>query len=169
MTAGAVDISGDLVAVPIRSSAAAMEFPQNYDFRPDLESNKGLLLDMASERSLDALLVLFVRRLAERPPIALARVWLIGPGDICSTCPMRTECPDQTACLHLVASAGRPSAASGEDWSRLDGQFRRFPLGVRKVGQIAATGQAIVIPDIAADSTWIVRPDWARREGIRGF
>jgi transcriptional regulator with GAF, ATPase, and Fis domain len=146
-----------------------VEFPQDYDFRPDLESNKDLLLDMANERSLEPLLSLVVRRLAERPPIALARIWLLGPGDICPACPMRAECPDQTTCLHLAASAGRPSVESGEDWSRLDGHFRRFPLGVRKVGQIAATGRAIVIPDVVADHAWIARPDWARREGIRGF
>ncbi len=146
-----------------------MRLPLDYDSRPDLESVKGLLLDMATERSLDTLLLLVVRRLAARPPIALVRIWLVGPGDICAVCPMRAECPDQTACLHLVASAGTPSAESGEDWSRLDGHFRRFPLGVRKVGQIAATRQAIVIPDLAADGTWIARPDWARREGIRGF
>jgi hypothetical protein len=51
-----------------------VEFPQDYDFRPDLESNKDLLLDMANERSLEPLLSLVVRRLAERPPIALARI-----------------------------------------------------------------------------------------------
>ena len=110
MTAVTVDISGHHAGTPMRSSTAAIEFPQDYDFRPDVESNKGLLLDMASERSLDALLSLFVRRLAARPPIALVRLWLIGPGDSCATCPMRAECPDQTACLHLVASAGTPSA-----------------------------------------------------------
>jgi len=45
------------------------------------------------------------RGLAETAGLALARIWLLAPGDICPTCPMRAECPDQTQCLHLVASA----------------------------------------------------------------
>ena len=36
----------------------------------------------------------------------LARLWLIGPGDLCRTCPMAEECPDRRECLHLEASAG---------------------------------------------------------------
>jgi transcriptional regulator with GAF, ATPase, and Fis domain len=55
------------------------------------------------------------------------------------------------------------------DWSRLDGDFSRFPLGVRKVGWIAATGSAVEVNDIETDAKWIARPDWARREKIRGF
>ena len=127
------------------------------------------MLEMAQERSADALLALVVRRLASRPPVALARMWLLGPGDICAACPMRAECPDQTSCLHLVASAGRSVANAAEDWSYLGGHFRRFPLGVRKVGQIASQGQSIVIRDIQEDRQWIARPDWAQHEGIRGF
>jgi len=135
----------------------------------ELESFKCLLLDMAHERSLDALLKLIVKRLAERPHMALARIWLLGPGDICASCRMREECPDQTSCLHLVASAGSPLAESGADWSRLDGDFRRFPLGVRKVGHIATTGDPVEITDARKDSKWLARPDWAEREGIQGF
>ncbi len=159
----------EAAVAPRMNRVPGVEFPEDYDFRPDLESHKTLLLDMAGQRSLDTLLSLVVRRLAERPPIALVRIWLVGPGDICPTCPMQAECPDQTTCLHLVASAGTPSPESGEDWSRLDGDFRRFPLGVRKVGQIAASRQGVIVPDVSEDRTWIARPEWARRQGIRGF
>jgi transcriptional regulator with GAF, ATPase, and Fis domain len=68
-----------------------------------------------------------------------------------------------------VASAGNPLNSPGEDWSRLDGKFSRFPVGERKVGKIAATGKAIEILDISKDFNWIARPDWAERESIRGF
>ena len=81
---------------------------------------------------------------------------------------MREECPDRTSCLHLVASAGSSKAETGGDWSRLDGGFRRFPLGIRKVGHIAATGESVEVSDLGA-SDWIDRSDWAQREGIRGF
>ncbi len=127
-----------------------------------------LLLDMAQERRLERLLDLIVRRMHEIPPVALARIWLLAPGDICSTCYLRNDCPDRSSCLHLVASAG--SSQDGvHQWSGLDGRFRRFPVGVRKVGHIAATGQSVEIEKIHKKSRWIARPEWAARESIRGF
>jgi len=144
-----------------------MDFPPDY--KPEFESLKDLLLEMGEERSLDSLLRHIVRRLAERPHIALARVWLRQPGDICPTCPLRAECPDRTTCLHLVASAGNPTASPGADWSRLSGDFRRVPIGARKVGLVASTADAVVVKDASVDAKWIARPEWAAREGIRGF
>lgn len=138
------------------------------DYKPEFESIKRLLLDMAQERSVNALLEMIVRQLAERPHVALARIWLIQQGGC--PCPERKpDCSDQTPCLHLVASAGRPIAEKTADWARLDGNFSRFPLGVRKVGLIAASGQPVEVVDIEKDSKWIAQPDWARREGILGF
>ena len=55
------------------------------------------------------------------------------------------------------------------DWSGLGGRFRRFPVGVYKVGEIAARAEAIEVPDLQEDPTWLADPAWARREGIRGF
>lgn len=138
------------------------------DYKPEFDSIKCLLLDMAQERSVDALLRMIVRKLADRPHVALARIWLIKQGD-CPCPDWEKKCSKKTDCLHLVASAGRPMAEKNTDWSRLDGDFSRFPLGVRKVGWIAATGQPVEIADIEKDSKWIARPDWARREGILGL
>ncbi len=135
----------------------------------EFESLKCLLLDMAQERSLDALLDLIVSRLAARTHTALVRIWLVKAGDICDSCPMRETCPDQTSCLHLVVSAGQSLSNAGGDWSRLDGDFRRFPIGVRKVGHIAATGKPVEVADVGQDSRWLARPQWAEDEGIRGF
>ena len=138
------------------------------DYKPEFESVKGLLLDMAQELSVGALLGTIVRQLAERPHVALARIWLIQQGD-CPCPEWEAECSDKTSCLHLVASAGRPLVEEEPDWSRLDGDFSRFPLGARKVGWIAATGKPVEVIDIEKDSEWIARPDWARREGVLGF
>ncbi|MGE0706798.1 MAG: sigma 54-interacting transcriptional regulator [Planctomycetota bacterium] len=125
---------------------------------------------MAQERSLPQLLQLVVDRLARPAQIALARIWLLRPGDICATCPARAECPDQRECLHLVASAGRSRADPQLTWSGLRGDFRRLPLGVRKVGRIASTGQAIEVPDLrGVPSPWVARPEWIASEGIVGF
>ena len=120
--------------------------------------------DHRTESVLDAI----VRGLAGQPGLALARIWLLAPGDLCDVCFMRAECPDQTQCLHLVASAG-VSLEAKEDWSFLLGYFRRIPLNKRKVGIIAATGQSVLICDSAPQNDWIARPDWAKHEGIRGF
>lgn len=135
----------------------------------ELESLQALTLEIAQERSVEAVLNKVVAGLAEQPGVALARIWLKGPGDICEKCPMRLKCPDQTECLHLMASGGSPSKSGVEDWSRVDGDFRRFPLGALKVGKIGATGIPIFLPDTTQDHEWIARPHWAQREGIRTF
>lgn len=132
------------------------------------EALQAVALAVAAERSVDRILTSIVEGLAAQPGVALARVWLISPGDICPTCPMRADCPDQTRCLHLLASAGA-SARRRADWSRLDGAFRRFPLGVRKIGRIGASGEGLLVEDVATDSDWIARPQWARAERIRSF
>ncbi|MBE7507231.1 MAG: sigma 54-interacting transcriptional regulator [Planctomycetia bacterium] len=130
---------------------------------------RDLLIEVNEQRTLSAVVGTVVRRLAEQSQIALARIWLMAPGDICQSCPMRKECPDHSRCLHLVASAGRSQRDSGERWSRLDGEFRRMPLGVRKVGRVAASGDCLAVTDASKDSTWIVSPQWAKDEGILGF
>jgi transcriptional regulator with GAF, ATPase, and Fis domain len=132
------------------------------------ETLQAVALAVAAERSVSRVLAKIVEGLAAQAGVALARVWLVAPGDICDTCPMRAECPDTSRCLHLSASAGSPLSGP-EDWSRLTGTFRRFPLGVRKIGQIGANGDGILIEDVTRDHDWIVGADWARREGIRSF
>jgi len=134
----------------------------------DLDSLKCLLLDLAKQRNVEDLLRLIVTRLCDLNGAALARIWTIEPGDICDVCPMRQECPDRTRCLHLVASAG-VSQEGEPQWSRLDGRFRRFPLGVRKVGKIAATGEQMEVTILKPDAEWIADPEWAQREQIRGI
>ena len=130
---------------------------------------KELLLEVAAERSLQGLLQLIVTRVAAMAHVAMARIWLIDPGDICDACALRDECRDRTRCLHLVASAGQSILDESIRWDRLDGAFRRFPIGVRKVGHVAATGDAVVVWDTAKDMQWVAAPDWVRAESIRGL
>jgi transcriptional regulator with GAF, ATPase, and Fis domain len=132
------------------------------------EALQAVALAVAAERSVDRILSQIVQGLVTQSSVALARVWLIGPGDVCQTCPMRAECPDQTRCLNLSASAGAPLDRRA-DWSRLDGAFRRFPLGVRKIGRVGESGEGILIEDVVRDHDWIARPDWVRRERISSF
>ncbi len=133
------------------------------------DSLKNLLLEIARQQSLEAVMRTVVERLAGEEHIALARIWLIRSGDICATCPMAGECPDQTRCLHLVASAGRSLDDNAPSWGRLDGAFARFPMGVRKVGRVAATGECVAALDVQQNTEWIAQTDWAHKEAIRGF
>jgi GAF domain-containing protein len=132
------------------------------------ETLQAVALAVAAERSVDRVLSEIVRGLVEKSAVALARVWLVAPGDVCSTCRMRSDCSDQTRCLHLSASAGAPNDGR-EDWSRVTGAFSRFPLNERKIGRIGAAGAGIFIPDVLSDHDWIADPGWVRREHICSF
>ncbi len=148
--------------------AATMD--RGIGHEPEFESLKQILLDMAHERSLPALLSLLVERLRNLREVALARIWLIRPGDLCATCPARPECPDQTRCLHLVASAARQvNPDSGTDWFRMDGSYRRFPLRIRHIGNIGATGESLLLDEAASDREWFARGDWLQKEGVKSF
>src|SRR5947209_7885012 len=125
---------------------------------------------MAQEKSLPELLRLIASRLGESPRIALTRIWLAQPTADCIDCPTVEQCRGQSRCLYLVASGGRSVATPFPEWTRLDGAFRRFPFGARKVGRIAASGEPIEVPDLGEPfPDWIARPEWARAEGVHGF
>ena len=90
----------------------------------------------------------------------LVRIWTIGPGDSCAACPMRPECPDQVACLHLAVSIGVTS--------RLDGRFRRFPIGARRVGRVVVDGRPLIERGDLA-SCGLADPAWLSVHGVRSF
>lgn len=139
------------------------------DYKPEFESLKESLLELAQVRSVDEGLKRVVTALAERPHVALARIWLVDHGDICASCHLLARCHNRASCLHLVASAGIPRFDDSPDWSRIDGEFQRIPLGVGKIGRVGATGDPIVVKDFAGDSSWFSRYQWAARQQIRGF
>jgi transcriptional regulator with GAF, ATPase, and Fis domain len=134
-----------------------MELPADY--RPEFDSLRTLLLEIASERSMERLLRRVVKTLGQRPHAVLAQLWLIDKGDICNSCAMRPQCPDQTRCLHLVAA----EESSG---SKTIQQDERIPLGIGTLGRIAAAGEAFVSNNPAHD---LPEYDWLASEGVRGF
>jgi transcriptional regulator with GAF, ATPase, and Fis domain len=138
----------------------------------DLEGLQELALRLSGERSVDAVLQTIADGLAQQPGVALARVWVTGPGDVCGACRMRSSCPDQAVCLHLSASAG--TSLGGEHWLRINGAFSRVPIGDSKtqfcpspVSAIATarTGQLLPVP---ACKQWAF-PEWIQREAIESF
>ncbi len=135
---------------------------------PYLELLQSISLAVSESQGTENVLQSIVTGLVGSAGCALARIWLIQEGDICDRCAMRAECPNQTRCLHLRASAGS-SMNPGLAWERMDGRFRRFPLGVRKIGRVAASGQPEFVLDASGDQSWVADQDWFRRERIRAF
>jgi hypothetical protein len=90
----------------------------------------------------------------------LSRVWLLGPGDLCASCPLAGECANRTRCLHLVASAGLTV--------RTDGPFRRWPLGAREVGRVPVTGRGFEANE-GLESLQLADPGWLATHRIRAF
>ena len=91
----------------------------------EFQSLQKVSIAMVQERSVDTVLKSITEGLAGECQVALARIWLMAPGDICDACPMRSECPDQTRCLHLAASLGCSRVDPNQRWTRIDGHFRR--------------------------------------------
>jgi transcriptional regulator with GAF, ATPase, and Fis domain len=139
-------------------------------YRPEFDSMKALLLEIAEETSTERLFARIVERLAARPHVALSRVWVLGAGDRCDRCPMRPGCADRQKCLHLTASAGSALHDTRGDGSRTDGYFSRIPVGsTHRVGQIAATGKGHEVDDLQKDGSWVHFPEWVETEQIVGF
>ncbi len=92
-------------------------------------SLRPIALAVAQEHSVAVVLSRIVDGLCEQPAVALARVWLIGPGDVCTSCRLRVECPDQTRCLHLAASAGGSKVAPDADCVTSGWGFPPLPAG----------------------------------------
>src|SRR5882672_12293202 len=91
---------------------------------------------------------------------SLARVWIMGPGDSCSSCAMAVECPERTSCLHLVSSVGLTA--------RLEGPFRRFPVGARQVGSVVRSGAPLLLND-GLEASGLADPGWFSLHRIRSF
>jgi signal transduction histidine kinase len=90
---------------------------------------------------------------------ATARVWLMGPGDRCETCPFADRCSNKTSCLHLVERGGLGA---------LDLALARVPIGEFSVGRVGALSGLVATNDLASDPG-LADPDWARVERLRAF
>jgi PAS domain S-box-containing protein len=130
------------------------------------ESLLSLAVGVTSEQRVEPVLQSIVQGLASQPGVALARIWLLPSADLPS---FGHAVSDPADCLFLVASAGTPLNSPGEDWRFLQGHFARVRFNVGKVGQVAASRRPILVKDVAAQSDWVARPEWAKREQISSF
>jgi transcriptional regulator with GAF, ATPase, and Fis domain len=140
-----------------------------YDATFDLDFATTLLLDAAQERSLGGVMEKLTGAAMTRPEMARVEFWLIDKGDLCSRCPQRPQCPDQTRCLHLAARATNPVSGGAREPSRPCDSEERFPLGVGIIGKIAATGQEVELQDLDKSSGELLGLQWLQAEEIRAF
>jgi len=132
-------------------------------YQQEFQRLRSFLGVLAHENSFLGVLGALASYFGDKPSVALARVWVLGPGDRCDTCVLAADCRDRRLCLHLEATIGLEAPTDPES-----SRFLRVPLGRLKIGHAAATGEEVILPDHAADSPWILHPEWARRENVRG-
>jgi transcriptional regulator with GAF, ATPase, and Fis domain len=133
----------------------------------DLEPLPGIILAIAEQRSLEAVLTSIIETVARQPGVGLARLWLREPDD---RCPLCRDHPNPDPALHLRASSGT-SLSEVADWSRIHGAFHRIPLSRSnlKIAHIATTGESIQIRRLAEDHQWVRYPEWVEQEQLVSF
>jgi len=139
------------------------------DFMPDFGSLLLLLLDMAKERSLESLQNLLVGRLAQRPAIALAQLWLQREVDTCRSCPFQSQCRPPCACLHLMAWASRYNPGPSAEAIRGSHVPERIPRGVGTIGQVAHSKTQMKIANFQDDRYFPPLPSFVPRREVVSF
>ncbi|MFQ5640529.1 MAG: sigma 54-interacting transcriptional regulator [bacterium] len=98
---------------------------------------------MASSLDFHEVLTSITQGLVDELDAAFARIWLLGPGDLCAECYKADSCTNHDHCLHLEASAGM--------YTSLNGEYRRIPMGAFKIGLIAKNREPVVTNDALGD------------------
>ncbi len=127
-----------------------------------------VMVATARQRGLRDVLQTITGGIAQCPNTVLTRIWLLEPDARCGVCGNQGDASENVRSLHLVASAGVPHGPQA-DYSHLDGAFHRFPMGERKIGRVATTGEPLWLAGLRGDEEWIADPAWFTREGVRTF
>jgi transcriptional regulator with GAF, ATPase, and Fis domain len=115
---------------------------------------------VASCLDLQVVLTTITQGLVDELDAAFARIWLLGPGDLCAQCFKAADCTNRVQCLHLAASAGL--------YTNLNGEYRRIPLGALKIGKIAQGSGALSTNDVLGDHR-LPNKQWMTDNGLRSF
>ena len=138
-----------------------MESPSaSFPSSPAQKALDRIALQMASSLDIHVVLTTITQGLVDDLDAAFARIWLLGPGDLCAGCYKASDCRDQTHCLHLKASAGL--------YSTLDGEYRRIPLGALKIGKIAQGAGPMQTNDVLGDER-LPNKQWMKDNGLQSF
>ena len=119
-----------------------------------------ITLEMISTLELEDVLSAVTQGLVEELGAEFARIWLLGPGDLCGSCYKVEHCKNRHSCLHLKSSAGLSE--------NVNGTYRRVPLGAFKIGRIAEVREPTCTRDVQRDPR-IQDHRWARRNGLQSF
>ena len=119
-----------------------------------------ITLKMSSSLNFEEVLTTITQGLVEELDAAFARIWLLGPGDLCASCHKADHCDNQAQCLHLKASAGL--------YTNTDGEYRRVPLGALKIGRIAQGWGPVFTNDVLGDDR-LPGKVWMKEQGLRAF
>ncbi len=137
----------------------------------DLEPLPAIIVALAEQRSLAAVLRTIIEAVARQSGVGLARLWLREVDSSCPLCASGESHPTPADALHLRASAGS-SISNTADWARIDGTFHRIPLTPSenlKIAHIANTGESIRIERLADDHQWVRYPAWVAAEQMVSF
>jgi transcriptional regulator with GAF, ATPase, and Fis domain len=136
------------------------------DRRFDTHSGVQLLLEIAREQSVEPILNKIVGYAVERTQFVFSQVWLIKKGDLCATCKYRSECPDQSRCLHLVSGGGRARPRDGQALQPYENVNARMPLKFGPLGEAVGSGHLKVIRAEGNQPVSAPGFEWLRDEGI---
>jgi transcriptional regulator with GAF, ATPase, and Fis domain len=110
-----------------------------------------------------------VERLAMRPLVALARLWVVRRAYWCHSCSLGKFCEPKGMCLHLIASRGNSLINRGATYKRTRSFFNNLPLNHRILGHMTAPANHLLLANIEQEPQWMIDPDWAKKEGILWF
>ncbi len=119
-----------------------------------------ITMEMTSSLNLREVLNVITQGLVDDLDAAFARIWLVGPGDLCTECYKATDCANRERCLHLEASAGM--------YTNLNGEYRRIPLGALKIGRIAQGEGRTCTNDVLNDER-LPNKQWLRENRLQSF
>ena len=119
-----------------------------------------ITMKMTSSLNLHEVLNTITEGLVDDLDAAFARIWLIGPGDLCAECYKAADCANRERCLHLEASAGI--------YTNLSGEYRRIPLGALKIGRIAQ-GEGRMCTNDVLNEERLPNKQWLRENRLQSF
>lgn len=96
------------------------------------------------------------------------RIWIVKPSDLCNQGCIHAAATDENhlcrhrdECLHLAASSGR--------YTHTDGDHRRVPIGLYKIGRIASGEEQKFLTNNVATDPRVHNHKWAKSLGLVAF
>ena len=106
-------------------------FPSSTPPSQSHDALERITLQMASCLDLQLVLTTITQGLVDELDGAFARIWLLGPGDLCAGCYKAADCTNRDRCLHLETNAGL--------YTNLNGEYRYKPTARCYLGYVAMT------------------------------